>query len=262
PFFMIWSLNPPHNPWTEQSTKMEFFDQYTTNGEVQLDKLLTHENADPEVGHYAPYYFANVSAVDYYIGQVLDKLEELGLDDNTIVVFSSDHGEMLGSHGREGKNVPETESLNIPFMIKWGDRLQARVEDRIVSVPDVMPTLLGLSGLAEAIPEEVQGADFSELVLNPDSKQAKPEAALIMGYKYRGVYTGRYTFVVEEKKKQVKNIYCYDNQKDPYQLNRMSPKDMGRRLEKEMKATLVDLLVETKDRWVNEKVATDYLTYP
>ncbi len=262
PFFMIWSLNPPHNPWDEQSTKMEFYDQYTENGDVQLDKLLTRENADPEAGHYAPYYFANVSAVDHYIGQVLDKLEDMGLDENTIVVFSSDHGEMLGSHSRQGKNVPETESLNIPFMIKWGNRLQPRVVDRIVNVPDVMPTLLGLSGLGEAIPDEVQGDDFSELILNPDSKQAGPEAALIMGYNYRGVYNGRYTFVVEEKKKQVKNVFCYDNQKDPYQLNRLSTKEMGRRLEREMKTMLVDLLVASKDRWVKQQIGSDYLTYP
>ncbi|MGB5264178.1 MAG: sulfatase-like hydrolase/transferase, partial [Lutimonas sp.] len=128
PFFMIWSLNPPHNPWTEESTYMKFYDQYTENGTANMDKLLTHENADKEVGAYVPYYFANVSAVDHFIGNVLAELEELNLDDNTIIVFTSDHGEMLGSHGQRGKNVAEIESLNIPFVIKWGDKLSHRVE--------------------------------------------------------------------------------------------------------------------------------------
>ncbi|REE01149.1 sulfatase family protein [Marinoscillum furvescens] len=261
PFFMMWSLNPPHNPWTEESTKMEYFDQYTENGTPNLDKLLTHENADHEVGHYAPYYFANVSAVDYYIGRVLDKLEELDLDDNTIIVFSSDHGEMLGSHGKQGKNYPEMESLNIPFMIKWGDRLKHRVEDRIVSVPDVMPTLLGLAGLENKIPESVQGEDFSDLVVSAQETNPKPEAALIMSYKYRGVFTGRYTFVVEEKGGKAKNVFCYDNEKDPYQLERIAPEQLDKELLKDLKTKLADLLVTTNDSWVERGIAKEYLNY-
>ena len=115
---MMWSFHPPHNPWNEESTHMDFYNQYTEEGKVDLARLLTHDNTDSTVGHYAPYYFANVSAVDYFIGTVIDKLETLGLSENTIIVFSSDHGEMLGSHGESGKNVPEIESLNIPFIVK------------------------------------------------------------------------------------------------------------------------------------------------
>ena len=261
PFFMIWSLNPPHNPWTEESTKMEYFDQYTENGKVNLDRLLTHDNADHEVGYYAPYYFANVSAVDYYIGLVLDKLEELELDDNTIIVFSSDHGEMLGSHGLRGKLVPQMESLNIPFLIKWGDRLKHRVEDRIVNVPDVMPTILGLAGLEDKIPNEVQGTNFSELVIDAKSNQEKPGAALIMGYRYRGVYTGKHTFVVEEKKGKIDNIFCYDNENDPFQLNKIKPGELGKKKERDLKGHLVRLLKETQDSWVKKEIGANYLSY-
>ncbi|MDX1284901.1 MAG: sulfatase-like hydrolase/transferase, partial [Draconibacterium sp.] len=132
PFFMIWSLNPPHNPWNEQHTKMEFYDQYTNNGKAEYEKLLTHKNASAKAGKHAPYYFANVSAVDYFIGQVLDKLEELNIADNTIICFSSDHGEMLGSHGHQGKPYPYTEAFNVPFIVKWGDKLKHRVEDLIL----------------------------------------------------------------------------------------------------------------------------------
>ncbi|TRX49034.1 sulfatase [Fulvivirga sp. M361] len=261
PFFMMWSLNPPHNPWTEESTKMEYFGQYTEDGKVNLDHLLTHDNADHTVGHYAPYYFANVSAVDHYIGLVLDKLEELELDDNTIIVFSSDHGEMLGSHGLEGKLVPEMESLNIPFLIRWGDRLKHRVEDRIVNVPDVMPTLLGLAGLEDKIPDGVQGTNFSALIRDTESNQKKPEAALIMGYTYRGVYTGKYTFVVEEKKGEIDNIFCYDNEKDPFQLNKIKPEELGKKKERELKTHLARLLKETQDSWVSKGIGSNYLKY-
>jgi arylsulfatase A-like enzyme len=192
PFFMMWSLNPPHNPWTEESTRMEFYDQYTESGAVVLKNLLTRENADSSVGQYAPYYFANVSAVDFFIGQVLDQLADLGLEENTIVVFSSDHGEMLGSHGKRGKNIPEIEAFSIPFVIKWSKKLNHRIEDLILSVPDVMPTLLGLTGLEEMIPAAVQGINYSNVLISSEEADIKkPVSALFIQPSARGVYTGK-----------------------------------------------------------------------
>lgn len=262
PFFMIWSLNPPHNPWTPESTKMEYYDQYTEEGSVNLDHLLARGNSDDSVGNYAPYYFANVSAVDHYIGLVLDKLEELELSDNTIIVFSSDHGEMLGSHGKQGKLVLESESLNIPFMVKWGKKLKHKVEDYIVSVPDVLPTLVSLAGFEGKIPSGVQGASHAELIRGKEnSPLAKPSSALIMNYDSRGLYTKKHTFVVSEKKGYVNEVYCYDNIKDPYQLNRIALKDMDNSLREDLKNQLTQLLIKTDDRWYQEGVCSDFLTY-
>ena len=260
PFFMIWSLNPPHNPWTEQSTYMEFFDQYTESGKVNLDKLLTRENADSTAGPHAPYYFANVSAVDHFIGNVLDHLDELDLTENTIIVFSSDHGEMLGSHGKQGKNVPEIEAFNIPFIIKWGNQLQHRVEDLILSVPDVMPTLLGLAGMENKIPEEVQGKNYAGILKNPDSDLTeKPISALFINMKSRGVYTGDQMFVVRESGGTFAEAYGYDNINDPYQLHKI-PFD---KIEngQDLRTELVRLLKVTNDKWFQEKICSDLLAY-
>ena len=262
PFFMMWSLNPPHNPWNEKSTKMEFFDQYKNNGMVDLDSLLVRGNAHDSIGHYAPYYFANVSAVDYYIGKVLDKLEDLGIAENTIVVLSSDHGEMLGSHGRQGKNVPQTEALNIPFMIKWNKKLSHRVEDLMISVPDVMPTLLGLAGLETNIPNEVQGDNFADVLIDPEKNAAKkPDGVLIMNTQFRGVFTGDYTFVVRTKDDEPVDVFCYDNLNDPYQLNKISFDDMEESLRTSMKSKLEELLRKTNDRWYQEQIASVFLNY-
>ncbi|MEO1451366.1 MAG: sulfatase, partial [Bacteroidota bacterium] len=117
------------------------------------------------------------------------------------------------------------------------------------------------AGLSQAIPKMVQGKDFSALVTNPDADQIEPEAALVMGYKYRGVYTGKYTFVVEEKQEKIQSIFCYDNEKDPYQLTKLSQADMGEDLENKLKTKLVDLLIETEDVWVDKKVGANYLVY-
>lgn len=260
PFFLMWSLNPPHNPWTEESTYMEFFDQYTESSQVDLNKLVVRANADTTVADYAPYYYANVSAVDHFVGRVLDHLETLGLADNTIIVFSSDHGEMLGSHGRIAKNVPETESLFIPFVIKWGDRLKHRVEDLILSVPDVMPTLLGLAGLEERIPASVQGVDYSRTLANvEDGEQVKPRSALYFQNAARGVYTGQYTFVVREENGKFREAFCYDNEEDPYQLNRIPAEQMEAATVQMLRKELYDLLRETDDRWYREGIGIDFL---
>ncbi len=262
PFFIIWSLNPPHSPWSEESTYMEFFDQYTESGKVNLDRLLTHENVDTAVGKYAPYYFANVSAVDHFIGKVLDHLDELELTDNTIVVFSSDHGEMLGSHGKQGKNVPEIEAFNIPFIIKWGARLSHRVDNLILSVPDVMPTLLGLAGMENKIPAEVQGKNQAGILKNPDAKSTdQPKSALYINMESRGVYTGKYMFVVTENTGILTEVYCYDNEKDPYQMNKIPFEDLKTETGEQLKMELTELLKNTNDKWYQEKICSDFLSY-
>ena len=260
PFFMIWSLNPPHNPWDEENTDMEFYDQYSKQFDGKLSNLLSRENADTTVGNYAQYYFTNVSAVDHYIGQVIEHLGKINLTENTIIVFSSDHGEMLGSHGLRGKNVPEIESYNIPFIIKWGDRFTHRVEDLILSVPDVMPTLLGLAGLEDQIPAEVQGNNFSKIIHSEElSDIKKPGSALFIGPKSRGIYTGKYTFVVKAENKTPSEVYAYDNSRDPYQLNKIPFEYVpgGNRL----KLELTRLLKETNDSWYQEKVCADFFSF-
>ncbi len=262
PFFLMWSLNPPHNPWTEESTYMQYFDQYTQSGTIILDTLLARENADSSIGHYAPYYFANVSAVDFFIGLVLDKLAELNLDKNTMVVFSSDHGEMLGSHGLRGKNVPEIESFAIPFIIRWSAELKHRIEDLILSVPDVMPTLLGLAGLAEHIPKDVQGVNHSDILKHPnEAKQERPSAALFIQGKSRGLYTGKYMFVVMEKDGKLDRAFYYNNETDPYQLHRIPYDQMDPDLRTKHRMELALRLRETSDRWYEEGVCEDFLKY-
>ncbi len=263
PFFITWSLNPPHNPWTEKSTDMRFFPQYTPDGKTDIDALLLRENADKEKGAYAPYYFANVSAVDHYIGKVLDKLEAMGVSDNTIIVFSSDHGEMLGSHSRSGKLVPLTEAFNIPLIIKWGNKLQHRVEDLLFSVPDVMPTLLALSGLENNIPQSIQGTNFAPILQNPKKGRRKaPKAVLYLDYRARGLYMGDYTFVVQGGDNgHFQEAYYYDNQKDPYQLHKITGDEMDKKLVKKFKGQLVRQLKAVEDQWALDKTCSEYLRY-
>ncbi len=257
PFFLIWSLNPPHNPWTDESTYQEFVPLYS---QMSASELLTHENADSISGKHAKNYFANVSAVDFFIGKVINELDKLKLTENTIIVFSSDHGEMLGSHSKQGKNVPEIESINIPFIIKWENKLQHRIDDLMLSVPDVMPTLLSLAGFENKIPNSVQGKNYASILKQKNTTAIdRPKSALYVSLNSRGIFTGKQMFIVQENDGKATDVYGYDNEKDPYQLTKIPFEEIENR--EELKAELAQLLKETNDVWFQDNICSDLLTY-
>ena len=155
-------MNPPHSPYRSLDDCME--EDFNLYKNQPLDSLLVRPNADSKMlkAESARYYFASVTGVDRAFGQILDALKELGLDKNTIVVFASDHGEtMCSQHTEDPKNSPYSESMNVPFLVRFPDKIKPRVDDLMLSSPDIMPTLLGLAGLADSIPAEVQGRNYA-----------------------------------------------------------------------------------------------------
>ena len=157
PFFMMMSMNPPHHPYSSLDDCMEV--DYNLYKDKSLCELLIRDNVDTTMlkAASAPYYFAQVTGVDREFGRLLETLDNLGLSDNTIVVFASDHGETMCSHGLDDpKNSPYSESTDIPFLIRYPGKLEPGVKDLILSTPDIMPTVLGLSGLSNEIPDSLE----------------------------------------------------------------------------------------------------------
>lgn len=271
PFCMIWSMNPPHNPWDDENTDMEqLHKHYDVDEFSDIDeKLVVRENVDYKVADYARHYYANVTSADKYIGFVIDELERIGVLDNTIVLFSSDHGEMLGSHSKTGKNAFELESLAIPFIVHWPKGLKPGISDILFSVPDVLPTTMGLTGLGNKIPKSVEGINFSSVLVAPENSEVKkPEAVLIMLGNSRGVHTDRYTLCVKENKKQwdefdakaVDQAYFYDNMNDPYQKKKIALND-NPKVANLLLGHLVELLEKTNDPWYQEKRHSNIIKY-
>ncbi|MGY6647469.1 sulfatase family protein [Wenyingzhuangia sp. IMCC45574] len=270
PFCMIWSMNPPHNPWDDKNTDMEVLrENYDTDKFPTVnDLLVVRKNVDKKVAHYARHYYANVTSSDYYIGLVLNELKKSGALDNTIVIFSSDHGEMLGSHGKTGKNAVELESLAIPFIVHWPKGLQPGTEDLILSVPDILPTTLGLAGIEKHIPKSIEGVNYAPILQGIPNAIEKPKAALIMLGNSRGVETERYTFCIQENKKQwdqkkdtsIKSVFFYDNQLDPYQLHKIDANSQPK-VKKELLLTLAQLLEKTNDPWYQKKKHSYLIPY-
>jgi arylsulfatase A-like enzyme len=264
PFCMIWALNPPHNPWDDANTDMDMMRMYyDTNNFAQLDELVVRENADLDVASYARNYFANVTSVDKYVGEVIEELQKLGELENTIVVFTSDHGEMLGSHGKKGKNLMETESVAIPFIVHYPEQLKPGITTSIFGVTDVLPTVLGLAGLSDKISDKVNGDDFSKELENPNVKVQDKEAELLMLGNERGVFTKEYTFSIREnvKNNQVTEVYLYDNIADTYQHTRLS-KEERPEVVSEMLEILGVKLKEANDPWYKLRKYSDLIVYP
>lgn len=270
PFCAIWSLNPPHNPWDDENTDMEALREYYDEDKFEAidEKLVVRNNVVLDTAHYARHYYANVTSADKYIGQVISELEKMGELDNTIILFSSDHGEMLGSHGKTGKNMVELESLAIPFIVHWPSKIQSGLTDILFSVPDVLPTVMGLAGLANDIPAEIQGINFASLLLKEQGAVEKPEAALILLENARGVLTERYTLCItipygddgQVKKGILKEAFIYDNVNDPYQLNKINFEDRPE-VSKQLLANLGQLLKNTNDPWFQNRYFDTLITY-
>ena len=129
--------------------------------------------SDPEkVRHFIATYYGLVKEIDDWVGKILDKLDEHGLAESTLVVFVSDHGEMLGSHGMTSKNIFYEESVRVPFRMRLPRAIAAgtRVDDP-VSTRDIFPTVLDYLGQPprEGIDSEsLRGAQvslFSQTIL-------------------------------------------------------------------------------------------------
>lgn len=279
PFFMMVAMNPPHSPYRSLNDCME--EDFNLYKNQPLDSLLIRPNADAKMkkAASAPYYFASVTGVDRAFGEILQTLKELGLDKNTIVVFSSDHGETMCSQRIEDpKNSPYAESMNVPFLVRFPQKIRPRVDDLLLSSPDIMPTLLGLCGLGRSIPAEVQGRNYAPLLFDEKADVERPTGALYIqnvdGEKdanglvqsyfpaSRGIKTSRYTLAlyIDRKTKQLKQSLLFDDEKDPYQLQNLSLEkhpDVVEQLCREMGAQLKQI----NDPWYKERILSEQIPY-
>lgn len=135
------SWGPPHTPFNPPQA----WDKYTP-GEIRLRPNVPAEH-EVQARKDLTGYYGLCESLDHEMGRLLEFLEQSGLASNTLVVFTADHGELAGSHGKYRKGEPEEESLNIPLLMRLPGKIKAGVQSQtLISSIDLMPTLLSLCG--------------------------------------------------------------------------------------------------------------------
>jgi len=220
PFALFLSWGPPHNPY--ESAPEPYRSQYRAE-DILLRPNVPEEHQQQAREELAGYY-AHCTALDAAFGRLIRILSETGLDKNTIVVFTSDHGDMHGSQGNFRKQQPWAESIRIPFLLRHPDLSGGTCNSTPIDAPDLMPTLLSLCGAV--IPESVQGKDFSRSILYDEASEIEYAFLSLYtpfhewrydngGRAFRGLYTGRYTYI-----RSLDGPWLfYDNENDPFQQN-------------------------------------------
>ncbi len=224
PFVLFLAWGPPHDPYlTAPAEYRALYDPAALKLRPNVPPAQQSEARKILAG-----YYAHCTALDHCVGELLETLRETGLADGTILVFSSDHGDMLGSHGLFKKQKPFEESIRVPLLIRWPRGLGAggRALDAPISSEDLMPTLLGLCGVP--IPPSVEGLDYSACMRG--GKPPGDSASLILcaapfgewerragGREYRGIRTAQHTYVRDLSGPWL----LFDNQADPFQTNNL-----------------------------------------
>jgi arylsulfatase A-like enzyme len=259
PFFLFLAWGPPHDPYqTAPAQYRALYDPKT----IQLRPNVAPADRAKAQTNQAGYY-AHCSALDACVGDLLATLRETGLEKNTLLVFTSDHGDLLGSHGAYNKQQPYDESIRVPLFVRWPGGLgkKAKRLDALITAEDFMPTLLGLCGAP--IPKTVEGLDFSACLRG--GKNPSDGAVLIScvapfgqwtrkmgGKEYRGLRTARHTYVRDLNGPWL----LFDNVKDPYQLHNLAGLPKHAKLQAQLDAWLNRKLAQAHDEF---RSGNDYL---
>lgn len=230
-FLCVSGFYSPHSPWVAPQRFLDQYDpadlsipDYPAHLEAQRedaptagDGPATPQYTDAELRRVRRGYYAMVSEVDHWVGEILDSLEALDLLDETLVIFTSDHGEDLGQHCRYGKGFPGWDSVSrVPMLVHWPDGVEnpGRTERGITELVDLLPTLLEVAGLP--VPSDLQGESF--LAALADEGYAGRESALLEHCDGRAVRTDRYRYALEPDGEE----RLYDLDSDPEEFHDVS----------------------------------------
>ncbi len=257
PFFLTVQMGPPHDPYLAPERHMEMYDPQEITLRPNFDGDASDRDLEPNPYAATPgrkeiaAYYAMVTAVDEQVGRILGELDRLGLRESTAVVVSSDHGDMLGSHGMRLKRKPWEESIRVPGIVRAPGAAPGRVTDALFSHVDIAPTLLSLCGLET--PEAMQGADLSPVIRG--EAESGPESAYfqIFGpfhaggveFGWRGVRTERYMYA----RKRDEPWVLYDLKEDPYELKNLAADPAAAAIRGELEAKIAEWMEKVGDSW-------------
>lgn len=224
PFFMMVAFNAPHDP--RQSPK-KYVDMYPRDGIKMPENFLPEHPFNQGDAHIrdenlAPFprtkeavrlhrqeYYAIITHADYVMGKILDALEKSGQEENTYIIFTSDHGLAVGQHGLMGKQNLYDHTVRVPFIIAGPGIAKGRVNDELIYMQNIFATTCDLAGLS--VPKSV---DFESIVPLINDASAHGEKYIYGAYRHlqRMIRSKEYKLVLYP---QVKKAQLFHVKTDP-----------------------------------------------
>lgn len=229
--------------------------------------MYDHRGADidPYRAECAAHYYGLIEMIDHHIGRVLDALRENGLEDNTVVLFTADHGEALGDHGMWGKGPYHYDSvIRVPFLIRWpGSGVAGHMHDGVVSLLDFAPTILDIAGVPipegprPAVPVSPNefapwpGRSLTPILTGAEpgtSRSGTAAMALVeddqdsLGVRLRTLVTDRHRLTAYSGQTYGE---LFDLQEDPNELHNLWDEPSHRTTRDDLRLSLLDKIIET-----------------
>jgi len=238
PFFMWISFNGPHNPWdpparySEPYKRMELPPVQTFPGELatkpkdhlrckynytpQVSRLIDSqpENRDKTINRIRAGHYGNLTFIDRQLAGVFQALEEKGLMDETVIIFSSDHGSNLGDHDNIHKGLHYDRSARVPFVVRYHGKIKPGLTRAFSGHVDLLPTILDLTGTPA--PAGLEGKSLVPVLFGQKDKVQDEVFIEIRGT--TSIVTDRWKLGVNPKDQDGD---LYDLEKDPHELTNL-----------------------------------------
>jgi arylsulfatase A-like enzyme len=253
PFLMWSSFSKPHSPYDPPRPWDTLFGPRSLPAPIGSARMLRSRGAYVEANHYGrahdtlspaalrvikAYYYGLVSFQDHQVGRILAELVRLGLWENTVVLFMSDHGDLLGDWGAFFKCNHYEGSGHVPLLVAWPASLPAgqRLE-HLVGLQDVLPTLCGLSGVD--LGAQVHGQDLTPTLRDPATKgrEVIHSYSLESPWANSMVFDGRFKYIYNEANAQEE---LYDLAADPQEMTSLAAAAEQRGRCRDMRARMIE----------------------
>ena len=258
PFYLYLSYLAPHDPRTMPAKFKKMYDPddialpanymeshpFAFGVEKIRDEMLAAQpRSEKEMRNHLAEYYAMVTHLDFEIGRLIDHLEKKGLIDDTLIVFTSDNGLAVGSHGLMGKQNHYDHSVRVPLIFAGAGIPKGQRVDNYVYLLDIFPTLCDLCGIS--IPESVEGKSFAGMFDNPASPSAVTRDSLYFVYNelIRSVKDSRYKLILYRN--YAEQMQLFDLIEDPHELCNLA----SRSEYAEIMARMQSLLHEKRYEW-------------
>ena len=281
PFFLYYNISPPHLPYFDIPNRyqtmykpedMPIRENAFIDGKMPYDMRVfksyvydrkyydfglpfTEEISDDfDLRHLYALYYGSITWVDDTIGKLLKNIESAGLEEDTIVIFTSDHGDILGSHGRWQKGRVYQEATKIPLVWRVpGTEKGKVVKKQVGSLIDIMPTLLDLLGIE--IPGHIQGQSFASIIQAKSKKLQQNYTFIESAIHGVAIRTPRYIFGkrlnYDNRQLNDERTLFFDIEKDPFELENLAESVQHKDLRNELEELLERWNAETP--WMSSK---------